>query len=538
MKQILLKNIVVPLGTSEAEVISMARKKLSGVLPSSTVGEGSIYKRSIDARKREDIRIVFSVIFPLRSLPEEKGRGRGAPLSERLARIGASFLEDALLNPARGSEPLTSRPVVVGFGPGGMFAALLLAEQGYRPIVLERGADVEARAEAVDRFTRDGVLDPETNIQFGAGGAGTFSDGKLVTRINDSRLRYVLDTLHSLGAPEQILTCAKPHIGTDRLREVVGAMRDRIRALGGEIRFGTRLDGIRRGREGRIVALQTSAGQIGCDALILAIGHSARDTYAMLEEAGIVTCPKPFSVGLRIEHLQEEIDRALYGKYAGHPDLGKGEYALSKRVGEDAVYTFCMCPGGEVVAAASEQGGVVVNGMSRFARDGRNANAALAVSVSPEDGIAFQRMLEQKAYEMGGGGFRAPVQTVGDFLVGKTGSEPKRIQPTYRGGMTTLAPLHELFPEAIGEMLRLGLHDFERKLAGFAAPDAVLTGVETRTSAPLRILREAGSLTAVGCDNLYPCGEGAGYAGGISSAAVDGIACASALMARYAPPAG
>ena len=529
MTRIVVKNISLPPEADEQEAVAIGRKRLSSVVDRRRIGKGSIYKRSIDARKRERILLVFSVIFevcaPIASLDER-----------RLARIGATLHVDATLPDPKGSEPLDGRVVVVGFGPGGMFAALLLAERGYRPLVLERGGDLDERQEKVARFRLGGELDCETNIQFGAGGAGTFSDGKLVTRIGDPRLQLVLETLVKMGAPERILTNAKPHIGTDHLVKVVGAIRDRIRALGGEIRFHARVDGLERDRSGRITALRLGGERIGCGAVILAIGHSARDTYAMLAREGIILAPKPFSVGVRIEHLQSDIDRALFGRFAGHEKLGRGEYALSRREGEEAVYTFCMCPGGQVVPAASEEGGVVTNGMSTFARDGVNANAALVVSVAPPDGIAFQRQLERDAFALGGGGYVAPIMTVGDFLGGTRGSEPSRILPSYGCGRCRVADLSTLFPERINRMLREGLYDFDRRLSGFACPDAILTAVESRTSSPLRILREKEIFTAVGCDNLYPCGEGAGYAGGISSAAVDGIACACALSDRYLPP--
>ncbi len=526
MNQILLKSISLPLHAHEGEAIARARKKLQSVMPLGAMGKGIIYKRSVDARERKRILIVYSVLIAVKE-------GARMPTPEALARIGATVFDDGSFDVVHGADALAARPIVIGFGPGGMFAALLLAEQGYRPIVLERGEDVEARARKVDLFHRTGVLDPGSNVQFGAGGAGTFSDGKLVTRIGDRRLRYVLSTFASLGAPEEILVSAKPHIGTDRLRGVVAAMRERIRALGGDIYFGRQMTGVVRSSDGSIRAVKTESGDLPCGALILAIGHSARDTYAMLQREGILAVPKPFSVGVRIEHLQEDIDRALYGEYAGHAALGKGEYALSRRVGEEAVYTFCMCPGGEVIAAASEEGSVVTNGMSQYARDGRNANAALLVSVHPEDGIAFQRGLEQAAFAMGRGNYRAPMQTVGDYLSGKWGSAPGRVMPSYRGGDVTPGNLASLFPREVNEMLLLGLRDFDGKLPGFASPDAVMTGVETRTSAPLRIVRDKETFTAPGCGNLYPCGEGAGYAGGISSAAVDGIACALALMKQY-----
>ncbi len=528
MNRVLIGAIALPFAADPSEAIAIGKKKLHSVLPHGAIGKGSIYKKSIDARKRERILIVYSILIDIRE-------GYLLPSEEKLQKIGASVFDDGSFEIKIGETPLCAPPVIVGFGPGGMFAALLLAEQGYRPIVLERGDDVEERARKVDAFTRFGVLDTSSNVQFGAGGAGTFSDGKLITRIGDRRLRYVLQIFHSLGAPDEILTNAKPHIGTDKLRLVVANMRDRIRALGGQIRFRTQMTGFSRDASGKIVSVKTTSGEIACGALLLAIGHSARDTYAMLKESGVRLDPKPISVGVRIEHRQEDIDKALFGDFAGHAALGKGEYALSRRVGDEAVYTFCMCPGGSVMAAASEEGGVVTNGMSPYARDGVNANSALVVSLMPEDGIAFQRQLERKAFSLGGGDYRAPVQTVGDYLSGKHGTEPSRVLPTYREGGVSLCDLHALFPEQINDMLALGLRDFDRKLPGFAASDAVLTGAETRTSAPVRMTRDKETFLALGYENLYPCGEGAGYAGGISSAAVDGIACALALMAQYAP---
>jgi uncharacterized FAD-dependent dehydrogenase len=384
----------------------------------------------------------------------------------------------------------------------------------------------------VERFYQEKKLDVSTNIQFGAGGAGTFSDGKLVTRIGDDICGYVLRTLHRYGAPGDILTKAKPHIGTDKLLGVVNNVAARIQELGGEIRYNTRLDEIVI-KNGRAAALRTQNGEIPCSTVILAIGHSARDTYYYLKSAGFRLVPKPFSVGVRIEHLREDIDRAIYGRHAGDPRLGSAEYALSKRVGEDCVYTFCMCPGGEVVAAASEEGGVVTNGMSRYKRDGVNSNAAIAVNVLPDgDPIEFQRNLERRAYELGGRDYSAPIMTVGDFLHKTSGRKPSRVTPTYRKGKVREANLRKLFPERISSMLELGIHDFDHKIKGFSSPSAILTGVESRTSAPLRIMRNE-ALLAEGFDNIYPCGEGAGYAGGITSAAVDGIRVAEEIIKRY-----
>ena len=435
----------------------------------------------------------------------------------------------------RGERPMTFRPVIVGFGPAGMFAGLVLAEAGFRPVILERGAAVEERTAAVGRFIRDGVLDPECNVQFGAGGAGTFSDGKLTTRIGDPLVAWVMETLYELGAPEDILYKAKPHVGTDVLRGIVKNADEKITSLGGEIRYRTAARNIRDDR------LTAGGEEIPFDALVLAVGHSARDTVGELISAGYSVEAKPFSVGVRAEHLQSDIDEALFHSFAGDPALGHGEYQLSYRAGGRGCYTFCMCPGGTVVPSSSEEGGVVTNGMSMRARDGRNANAAVCVSVHPEDfgadpvsAMEFQRELERKAFAAGGRNYNAPYQTVGDLLAGTRGTEYKRIVPTYRDGGVTPADFAELLPPFVLGLLREGLTDFGRKIRGYDAPDVPLTGIETRTSSPVRILRnEAG--TAVGHPAIYPCGEGAGYAGGIMSAAIDGVRTAQKIMAVYRP---
>ena len=451
---------------------------------------------------------------------------------------GGTLLQDASLALEMGSEPMTERPIVVGFGPGGMFAALLLAENGYRPVLIDRGASVSERVEEVERFYRDKKLNPATNIQFGAGGAGTFSDGKLVTRINDPNCNYVLRKLCEFGAPDDVLTKAKPHVGTDILRDVVTNILNKIEELGGTLMYKCRLDGIRRGAGNSVIA-STTQGDISCGALVLALGHSARDTYAMLMNSGFSLLPKPFSVGVRVEHLQSNIDRAMYGNEAGNPLLGHAEYSLSYTKGARGVYTFCMCPGGEVVAAASEEGGVVVNGMSRYARDGVNANAAVAVSVRPEAfgndvtrAIAFQRSLEQSAYALGGGNYTAPIQTLGDFMQGVVSHEPSSVLPSYMNGNCRVADLTRVLPDFVAEELRTGFSAFDRQISGFADREAILTAVETRTSAPLTIGRTK-ALTAMNDDLIYPCGEGAGYAGGITSAAVDGIRVALEIMGRF-----
>lgn len=486
-----------------------------------------IYKRSVDAR-RDPIVFEYAVYFDT-----------ATPVTdEALKKCGCIRLSEDAPSAEYGDAPCDDGVVIVGFGPCGMFCALALAEHGYKPTVIERGSCIERRAEAVAEFYRTGKLDINNNIQFGAGGAGTFSDGKLVTRVNDPMCHYVLHTFHMLGAPDSILTDAKPHIGTDKLREVVNNAEKRICELGGRVLYDTMLTDIVSSC-GRVKAVRTNNGEIPCSALVLAIGHSSRDTYGALARAGALMQAKPFSVGVRIEHLQADIDSALYGKYAGDPRLPVGEYNLSHRMGDRGVYTFCMCPGGKVVAAASEEGGVVTNGMSEYARDGVNANSAVAVSVLPSDfgydvkgAVEFVRNIENKAYQIGGGGFCAPAQTLGDFLSGKRGTGFSRVEPTYMDGNVKLSDMNEVLPGFVSSHLREGITSFEKRICGFSAPWAVLTGAETRTSSPVRIPR-GGTGVAEGFDNLYPCGEGAGYAGGITSAALDGLGCALRIMKRY-----
>ncbi len=513
----------------EACRIAGAEMKRSGQTPSRLLFE--ISKCSVDARKKKDIRLVYSVSVRARD---------GGALKAPRSRYTVSPLYDRQLDIHTGNEKMRLPPLVVGMGPAGLFCALLLAENGYAPVIIDRGDCVSKRTEAHKRFRELGILDTECNIQFGAGGAGTFSDGKLLTRVNDPRVAYVLDRFCDFGAPEEIKIQAKPHIGTDLLCGIVDSMLRRIEKLGGKVIYRARLDAIKQNPDKSISAV-TTAGEIACSSVCLATGHSARDTYEMLMKSGYSIEPKPFSVGVRIEHLQHRIDEALYGSFAGHPRLGRGEYHLSDTTGERGVYTFCMCPGGQVVAAASEEGGVVVNGMSEYARDGKNANSAVCVSVFPEDhgstpmgAIAFQRKLERAAYINGGADFSAPIQTVGDFLANRYGSEPTEVLPTYRDGKVRLAAMDDILPEFICRELRRGLASFERRVAGFASDTAVLSGVETRTSSPVRILRNK-ELCAVGHDRIYPCGEGAGYAGGITSAALDGIRVAEKIMERSAP---
>ncbi len=529
VRRLLIENIRIPVSQPDETAFAAAARVLrrSGVCGKPIRME--MHRKSIDARRKNNITFVCSVYA-------EAETAAGA--DETVLRLsGIKPGDRALLQRPAGSETMPGRPVIVGFGPAGIFAALLLAECGFRPLVLERGGPVAERTAAVERFARGGPLDLQTNIQFGAGGAGTFSDGKLTTRIGDERCGYVLEELVRLGAPEDILWRAKPHIGTDVLREVVDRADARIRAMGGEIRYHARAERISDD------ALYVGEERIPFGALILASGHSARDLYGELLSSGFAVEAKAFSVGVRMEHLQSDIDYAMYGDLAGKYGLSRADYALSHRVGARGVYSFCMCPGGEVVAAASEEGGVVTNGMSCRARDGKNANAAIAVSVlpadygaSPAEAIAFQRSLERAAFAAGGGTYAAPCQTVGDFLAGRFGTAPTRVMPTYRGGDVVMTDFRGILPPFVTSMLEAGIADFGRKIRGFDAPFVTMTGVETRTSAPVRILREDGTCLAPGHSRIYPCGEGAGYAGGIVSAAVDGIRVAQSILARFARP--
>ena len=508
----------------------------------------SIFKRSHDARKKSAVVLTYTVDCELADEAAVFKRLEGQPHIRPTPDTGYHVIGHA---PSGG---LTGpRPLVVGFGPCGIFAALVLAQMGLRPIVLERGKEVRERTKDTWGLWRRGVLNPESNVQFGEGGAGTFSDGKLWSQISDPRhlTRKVLDEFVKAGAPEEILFVAKPHIGTFRLVGVVEKMRAEIIALGGEVRFEQRVtDVLIEAGQIRGVTLASGA-QIAADHVVLALGHSARDTFAVLHERGVFMEAKPFSIGFRIEHPQSLIDTARFGPNAGNPILGAADYKLVHHARNGrSVYSFCMCPGGTVVAATSEPGRVVTNGMSQYSRNERNANAGIVVGITPQDyrqdgradgarggqvnpldGITFQRHWESRAFELGGGTYEAPGQLVGDFIKGQTSTAFGSVLPSYKPGvkLTDLgAPGHMSLPDYAITALREALPAFERQIKGFAMPDAVLTGVETRTSSPLRITRgpDHQSLNVKG---LYPAGEGAGYAGGIMSAGVDGIEVAESV---------
>ena len=533
VENLAINNIKLPINASFEEAFSVARERLKRLKVDLTGADFKISKKSVDARDRSDIKFVYSIAAKVTGQRVDE---------KRLSENGVSPLVISSPTVTYGNDTLSDRPVIVGSGPAGLFAALILAENGYMPVLIERGGSVSERKEAVKRLRTFGILDPETNIQFGAGGAGTFSDGKLITRVNDPLCSYVMDKLVEFGAPEDIRYMAKPHVGTDILSVVVDRVIERITSLGGTVLFHTKLLEIESDISGRVVSIITNIGKIPAGALILAVGHSARDTYEYLIDNGFSIEAKPFSVGMRIEHLTEDIDKAMYGDLAGDERLGHAEYALSHNTKERGVYTFCMCPGGEVVCAASENEGLVVNGMSERARDGANSNSAVVCSVFKEDygatpraAIEYQRAIERAAFISGGGNYRAPYITVGDFLDGKVKNEFSRVKPSFRDATVTLASPDSYLPSFVTNGIKGAILAFDKRIKGFASKTAVLTGAETRTSAPIRILRDRDTNLALGSQNIYPAGEGAGYAGGITSAAIDGIKCACALMRAYRP---
>lgn len=501
-----------------------------------------LHRKSIDARKNRDVHFILSFRVELTS-PHLEREAVGSIAERDRSRVRA-IEDDEPSFPSPAPDAPQERPVVVGAGCAGLFAALTLAEAGLKPLLIERGDPAFRRSQAIDLFLKERTLDPESNIQFGLGGAGTFSDGKLNTGTKNPAHRLILETFVEAGAPRDILWDAKPHIGSDILPTVVTAISQRIEQLGGVVRYRTKLVDIRIDASGAITGIDVQSSQdaayepIETKHLILACGHSARDIFELLKGHNVALAQKTFAMGVRIEHPQRDIDRAQYGASTGHPALGAAPYKLVAHLPNGrSVFSFCMCPGGQVVAASSEQGHLCVNGASLNARDGRNANAALLVNVTPEDlpsddplaGIELQRACEAAAYRLGGSNWNAPAQLVGDFLAGRASKAPGKVKPTYPLGVTWTA-IDEALPQHIVESLRLGLPLLGKKLRGYDRSDAVLTGVETRSSSPVTVTRDR-TCHAVSTPGLYPCGEGAGYAGGIMSAATDGIRCAEALIA-------
>lgn len=523
-----LEGVRLPPGGNEEALRAQAAKLLR--LSSADLRDFRVLRRSVDAR--EDVALTYTLAVGLENEPAVLRRCRSRKVS-RWEPGPAYRLPESL-------PPPEQPPVVVGAGPAGLFAALVLAEAGQRPVLLERGRPVEARRADVERFWSTGELDPASNVQFGEGGAGAFSDGKLNTGTKDPRHHFILERLVSCGAPPDILIDAKPHVGTDYLYQVLQNLRRELTALGADIRFETRLEDLRvENGELAGVTLSGPGGRetVSCRRLVLCPGHSARDTFEMLYRRGVPMEAKPFAVGVRIEHRQADCDAAQYRQYAGHPGLPASTYKLSCHLPSGrGVFSFCVCPGGEVVAAASEEERVVTNGMSEFARDKENINGAVLVNVTPEDfdgdgsplaGVEFQRRLEAAAYDLGGGGYWAPAQRVEDFLARRPSTGPGRVRSSYRPGVTW-TDLHGCLPPFVAEALEEALPILGRKLRGYAGPDAVLTAVESRSSSPVRISRGPDGQSAL--RGLYPCGEGAGYAGGILSAAADGMRAAEALL--------
>jgi uncharacterized protein len=525
-----ITELKLPLDHADEELRAALLQRLG--IDSDELLDFTLFKRSYDARKKSsELQFIYTIDLEVRD---------EAALLKRLS-------HDKYLTPAPdvsykvvGHAPadLSERPVVVGFGPCGIFAGLLLAQMGFKPIILERGKEVRQRTKDTWGLWRKSVLNPESNVQFGEGGAGTFSDGKLYSQIKDPKFhgRKVLHEFVKAGAPEEILYVSKPHIGTFRLTGVVENMREQIIALGGEVRFEQRVTDVLI-EDGQLQGLELASGErIESRHVILALGHSARDTFRMLHGRGVYMEAKPFSVGFRIEHPQGLIDRARLGKYAGHPKLGAADYKLVHHAKNGrSVYSFCMCPGGTVVAATSEPNRVVTNGMSQYSRNERNANSGIVVGITPDEdypgsplaGIELQERLESHAYIMGGENYEAPAQLVGDFIAGKASTELGSVEPSYKPGVK-LTDLADALPAFAIEAIREALPAFDKQIRGFSQADAVLTGIETRTSSPLRITRGA-DMQSLNVKGLFPAGEGAGYAGGIMSAGVDGIRIAEAL---------
>ncbi|MGN0489120.1 MAG: NAD(P)/FAD-dependent oxidoreductase [Ruminococcus sp.] len=524
-----INNLSLPLDYNDSFLQKMICRELR--ISENHIDSFYLLKRSVDARKKNDVHFIANIDVTVN-------------INESKVTAKARNKNISIVQPYKYEIPLCKKlnypPIIIGFGPAGMFAGLVLAQAGAKPIIFEQGYDVDTRMEDINNFINTGRLNTSSNIQFGEGGAGTFSDGKLNTGTKDIRARKVLIELNKHGAPDEILYNGKPHIGTDKLRTVVKNIRKEIVSLGGKVYFGTKLVEIKSKAKcvtGIVIEENNSKKIIETDNVILAIGHSSRDTFEMLYNSNISLEQKSFSVGARIEHLREDIDKSQYGKFAGNEKLGAAPYKLNVHLKNGrGVYTFCMCPGGEVVPATSEENMVCTNGMSEFKRNKVNSNSALLVGVSPEDfcsshplaGIEFQRKIEKNAFVFGGENYNAPVQKVGDFLKKRNSTQFGSVKPSYKPDVS-FAQMDDILPEFVTDSMREAIVLMDNKLKGFANSDAILTGAETRSSSPVRILRDE-TLQSISLKGLYPCGEGAGYAGGIVSAAVDGIKCAEKIL--------
>ena len=538
---IIVNNIKLNLNENISKLKRLSAQELR--VKESDIKELKVLRESIDARK-SDIKLVYRLLLSL-NIDEDKAIKKSRSKN-------VSIYKEQPIKISSGNKELNNRIIVVGSGPAGLFCAYILAKFGYKPLVLERGEDVDNRKKSIDNFWKTGGLNTDSNVQFGEGGAGTFSDGKLTTRIKDPRVQNILDIFVKNGAPSEISYSHKPHIGTDILIDVIRSIRKEIIEMGGEFKFSTKMQNInvKDGRVTSISAIDSSKYsnnsnsfiEIDTENVILAIGHSARDTYEMLYDSNIEMEQKPFAIGVRVEHTQDLIDSNQYGTNKNHPKLKASEYKLTHRAKNGrSCYSFCMCPGGTVVASSSEAGMLVTNGMSEHARDKENANSAIVVSIKEEDfkskhplaGIEFQRKHEQLAFKLGGSNYKAPVQLLKDFNNNKSSNKIGTIIPSYTRGYV-LEDINKCLPDYVTEAIKESMEAFDKKIKGFANPDTVLTGIETRTSAPVRILRDENFNSNV--KGLYPCGEGAGYAGGIVSAAVDGIKVAETLIKTYAKP--